>query len=103
MLAERAAFIAGRELDDRMAIDEDIRKYYGKRSDIVHGGKKTDVSLDDIEKFGLLVRRIALSLLERLDKLGDKIGNVEKLEDWMKQQKYTLSNCNSKEELNAAS
>lgn len=96
MLAERAAFTAGRELDDRLAIDKGIRKYYGMRSNIVHGGEG-DVSLDDIDEFGQLVRRVSLSLLERLDELGNQIGDVEKLEKWVKVQKYTLSEHNSKE------
>ncbi len=101
MLAERAAFIAGRDLSDRLAIDKDIRKYYGMRSKIVHGSEG-DASLDDIEKFGQLVRRLALALLEKLDKLRDEISSIEKLEKWVKVQKYTLPNCGSKEELNAA-
>lgn len=96
MLAERAAFIAGRKLDDRLAIDKDIRTYYGKRSKIVHGGEG-DVSLDDIDKFGQLVRRLALALLEKLDELGDEIGEVEKLERWVKVQKYTTPDHNNKE------
>ena len=96
MLAERAAFIAGRELDDRLAIDRGIRQYYGMRSNIVHGGEG-DASLDDIDEFGQLVRRVSLSLLERLDELGNQIGDVEKLEKWVKVQKYTLSEHNSKE------
>jgi hypothetical protein len=91
MLAERAAFIAGRNLNDRLAIDKDIRKYYGMRSNIVHGGEG-DASLDDIDRFGELVRRLALALLEKLDTLDDKLSNVEKLEKWVKKQKYTLPN-----------
>jgi len=89
MLAERAAFIAGGDLDDRFTIDNDIRTYYGTRSKVIHRGEG-DVSLDDIDKFGELVRRLALALLEKLDELGDEIGDVEKLEKWVKVQKYTL-------------
>jgi len=95
MLAERAAFIAGRDRDDRLAIDKDIRKYYGKRSKIVHGEGVT--SLHDIDEFGQLVRRLALDLLEKLEELGDEISNVEKLEKWVKVQKYTVPEHNSEE------
>jgi len=91
MLAERAAFIAGRNLNDRLAIDKGIRKYYGMRSNIVHGGEG-DASLDDIDKFGQLVRRLALALLEKLDELANELSDVEKLEKWVKQQKYILPN-----------
>lgn len=96
MLAERAAFIAGKDLNDRMEIDKNIRKFYGMRSDIVHGGKE-DISSDDIDKFGQLVRRLALALLEKLDELGDKLGDVDKLQVWVKEEKYTLPDNDSKE------
>lgn len=89
MLAERAAFIAGKDLDDRLAIDRSIRKYYGMRSDIVHGGKR-DIILIDIDNFGILVRRIAFALLGKLDELGSNLSTVEKLESWVKTQRYTL-------------
>jgi hypothetical protein len=89
MLAERAAFIAGKNLNDRLAIDKDIRTYYGMRSNIVHGGEG-EVSLDNIDGFGQLVRRVALALLEKLDELANELSNVEKLENWVKKQKYTL-------------
>ena len=59
------------------------------RSDIVHGGKR-DILLSDINNFGILVRRVALALLEKLAELGDNLGTVEKLETWVKTQKYTL-------------
>ena len=89
MLAERAAFIAGKDFDDRLKIDKDIRGYYAKRSDIVHG-RKRDISLSDIDSFGILVRRLALALLEKLDELGSNLSTVEKLESWVKTQRYTL-------------
>lgn len=89
MLAERAAFIAGKGLDDRLAIDRNVRGHYGTRSKIVHGDKR-DVSLTDIDKFGILVRRVALALLEKLDELGSNLSTVEKLASWVKTQRYTL-------------
>ncbi len=98
MLAERAAFIAGRDRPDRLAIDKGIRTYYGTRSNIVHGGEG-EVSLDDIDGFGQLVRRLALALLEKLDELANELSTVEKLEKWVKKQRYTLPN--SEEALNA--
>jgi len=89
MLAERAAFIAGKDLDDRLKIDKDIRKYYGMRSKIVHG-VKINIKLRVIDSFGMLVRRVALALLEKLDELGDKLSTVDQLESWVKTQRYTL-------------
>jgi len=101
MLAERAAFIAGGDFDDRLTIDKNIRKYYRIRGKVIHRGEG-DVSLNDIDKFGQLVRRLALALLEKLDKLGDELSDVDKLERWVREQKYILSDHNSKEGLNAA-
>jgi hypothetical protein len=89
MLAERAAFIAGKDLKERKKIDKDIRKYYAMRSEIVHGGKR-DIPLTDIDNFGILVRHLALALLEKLDELGSNLSTVEKLESWVKTQRYTL-------------
>ena len=97
MLAERAAFIAGKDLDDRLAIDKDIRKYYKMRGSIVHGGEG-DVSLDDIDGFGKLVRRIAIALLEKPDELGTEISDVDKLQAWVNKQKYILPKSNSSKE-----
>lgn len=96
MLAERASFVAGMNLKDRQDIDKKVRRYYAKRSSIVHG-IEGEVLLRDIDEFGNLVRRLALALLEKLDKLGDKIVNVEKLEDWVKLQRYSLPEDTTKE------
>ena len=89
MLAERAAFIAGKDFESRLDIDQKIRKYYGKRSEIVHKGQ-ANVSLAALDDFGALVRKIALALLEKLDKLCDKISDVDRLEIWVKSQRYAL-------------
>lgn len=89
MLAERAAFIAGKDLDDRLTIASNIHSYYGMRSDIVHGGGK-DISADDIDGFGTLVRRLALALLGKLDELGNQLDTVENLASWVKTRRYTL-------------
>jgi hypothetical protein len=89
MLAERAAFIAGNDLDDRLAIDGKVRGHYNTRSDIVHG-EKGDVQLTEIDDFGILVRRLTLAVLEKLDKLEDRLRNVNDLAGWVKTQRYTL-------------
>lgn len=89
MLAERAAFVAGKDLDGRVKIDHDIREHYGMRSKIVHG-VKVNIELRSINSFGMLVRHVTLALLEKLDELGDNLSTVEKLENWVKTQRYTL-------------
>jgi len=94
MLAERAAFIAGKDLNDRLSIDKDIRTYYGKRSNIFHGSSEV-VSLDDIDEFGKLIRCLALALLGKLDELGGTLSDINKLERWVKEQKYSLPSNNT--------
>jgi len=89
MLAERSAFVAGKDLADRLAIDRDVRKYYRMRSNIVHGGER-DTPLTDIDGFGILVRRLSFDLLEKLDKLGGNLSTVEDLERWVRTQRYSL-------------
>lgn len=89
MLAERAAFLVGKDHDNRLHIDKEVRFYYGKRSKIVHNGI-ADVSFDDLDNFGTLVRQLALTLLKRSDQLGNELSTVEKLEKWVKSERYTL-------------
>jgi len=89
MLAERAAFVLGKDQKERLNIDEKVRDYYGKRSGIVHG-RKGDVSFDDLDEFGGLVRRLAVALLERSEQLEEELSTVEKLEGWVKLQRYAL-------------
>jgi len=89
MLAERAAFIVGKDLADRQQIDKDTRTHYRTRSEIVHGDRR-DVPLSDVDNFAELARRVALALLEKLDKLGDELSTVGKLETWVRNQRYTL-------------
>jgi hypothetical protein len=89
MLAERAAFLAGKDYGSRIRIDKDIRKYYGKRSSVIHGEEAT-VSPKDIDGFGLLVRNLAIALLEMPSELSGELRDTQKLEAWTKKLKYTL-------------
>jgi len=100
MLAERAAFIAGKDYNDRLTIDQKIRHFYGKRSEIVHGGGKEVLSAD-IDEFGELVRRISLAIIEGKNVQKEYIEDSQKLETWIKEQKFTLPE--NKEALNATS
>ena len=84
MLAERAAFLVGGGPADKSDVNKAIRKYYGIRGGIFHGDEE-DISFDDIDGFGQLVRRIAIALLEKLNDLGDEIRNVEQLEGWVRE------------------
>jgi hypothetical protein len=84
MLAERAAFILGTNREDRLNIDKLIRKHYGRRSIIVHDGK-ADVSLRELDEFGILIRKLTVALLEKCNEFPD----INKLEEWIKNKRYS--------------
>ena len=90
MLAERAAFLVGKDPNDRLEIDKTVREYYGLRSQIFHEGGG-DISFDQIDGFGKLVRRIAISLLEKLDDHGAKLNSVNDLEHWVRKNRYGMA------------
>jgi len=82
-LAEPGAFIAGEDEGQRKEIHDAIYTYYGYRSGIVHGGGK-QICDDQLASFALLIRRIAWSLLDKIDILTD----VDSLQKWVLSQRY---------------
>ena len=87
MLAERAAFIIGGGYKKMRWIDKKIHDYYGIRSTIIHG-QKIEVKDSDLEEFGLLIRKLAVSLLERLSGTNQNLVSVDNLAEWVKDLKY---------------
>lgn len=84
-LAESAAFLVSKDFDRRIKVDREIRHYYKKRSAIVHG-KKVEVTPEELEGFGSLVKEIAWSLLDRMD----QFRSLNDLQNWVKVQKYMM-------------
>jgi len=82
-LSERAAFLLGTNQESRLEIDREIRKYYGKRSDLVHG-RSQQVTSSDFEKFGLLVRNIGWELLRNVD----TFNNINEFQRWVINPRY---------------
>ncbi len=87
-LAERSAFIYGTDLNTRLNIDEQIRQSYKKRSAIVHGMKE-QISDEAVKNFGQLVRSLALKMLELIELSNGTLKDIDDLEDWVRQQRYT--------------
>ena len=83
-LAERAAFLLGKDLEDRKRVHKAISGYYGKRSKTVHG-TKTDISEKDFRDFGNMVREIGWVLVEKLD----TFSSIEDLQNWTVEQRYS--------------
>jgi len=84
MLAERAAFLLGKDLTSRKDFDRTIRKYYKLRSDIAHG-RSTNINGLDFENFGKLVREIGFTLVDRIN----KVSSVDDLQNWVVEQRYS--------------
>jgi len=83
-LAERAAFLVSTDYGARLEVDKDIRRHYAKRSGIAHG-RTSIVSPRDFEEFGLLVREIGWSLLEK----HAKFTTIDDLQAWVTEQRYS--------------
>jgi hypothetical protein len=85
-LAERVAFLVGRDKDERISIDQLIRSFYGKRSDLVHGRSVT-IEMDDYLKFGAVIRNVAFELCKLIDN-SPKLKTVKNLQKWVLDQRY---------------
>ena len=83
-LAERAAFLLGTDKSDRMRVDREIRKYYGKRSKIIHG-QEDIIDEKDFNDFGGLVRQIAFALSLNLSQLK----TINDLQTWLLSMRYS--------------
>jgi hypothetical protein len=89
-LAERCAFLVGKNQTERKEIHNRIHEYYGIRSGIVHGGDKeiTDVQFAD---FGMLVRSTFWAVLRKIN----MFKSINDLQRWILDQRYSLSTIES--------
>lgn len=83
-LAERAAFLVGKNQTERQKIHSQVHAYYGLRSGIVHGGDKR-ISDEQLAGFALLVREVIWALLNRID----DFQNIDSLQEWVFSQRYS--------------
>jgi hypothetical protein len=83
-LAERGAFLAGKDPSGRRDVHNAIYKFYGRRSGIVHGNA-TAILEEDLVEFSRLVRTLAWALLARIDEFGD----VDDIQGWVLDQRYS--------------
>lgn len=85
ILGRRCAIVAGKNSKDQKEIYDSIQKYYRTRSEIVHGANKK-ISDDEFSDFGDLVRKVAWSLLEKVD----YFTNINELHNWVLTQPLKL-------------
>jgi len=67
-LAEKTAFLLGNNFEERMKIYRDMKRIYGKRSALIHGGEDEKLSEKDEHVSEMYVRSVIFKLLELLDK-----------------------------------
>jgi hypothetical protein len=83
-LAERGAFLTGKDRSARRDVHDAIYKFYGRRSGIVHGNA-TQVLEEDLVEFSRLVRTIAWALLARIH----DFEVVEDIQRWVLAERYS--------------
>ncbi|MXY07659.1 MAG: hypothetical protein F4049_04585 [Gemmatimonadetes bacterium] len=84
-LAESVAVLLGRNQRERLQIDEEMRKFYGKRSAIVHKGSD-EVSREDCERFLSYARNCLIFLLG--DDTYRQLGSLDAIHRHMKEFKF---------------
>jgi hypothetical protein len=83
-IAERAAFLVGKDAPQRTQIDEEIRNFYKKRSQIVHGDELAGTEID-LEAASKLIRNVGWGLMKNLD----QFTNIDQLQIWIRTMRYT--------------
>lgn len=83
-VAESVAFLMSDELDGRKQIVSIVRQYYGMRSGVAHGGKKT---INDTE-LSTLMNIAGTSIMVTIKKL-DKFSSQNEFMSWIEDKKLT--------------
>ena len=84
-LAESVAVLLGRNQRERLQIDKEMRKFYGKRSAIVHKGSE-EVSREDCARFLSYARNCLIFLLG--DDTYRQLGSLDAIHRHMKEFKF---------------
>ena len=85
-LAESVAVLLGRNRGERLRIDKEMRKFYGKRSAIVHKGSD-EVSREDCARFLSYARNCLIFLLG--DDTYRQLASLDALHRHMKEFKFS--------------
>ena len=84
-LAESVAVLLGRNQEERLRIDKEMREFYGKRSAIVHKGSD-EVSREDCARFLSYARSCLIFLLG--DDTYRQLGSLEAIHRHLKEFKF---------------
>mgnify|MGYP004714765531 CR=1 FL=1 len=90
--SESYAFINGDNVDERISLESEFKKFYGERSGLVHGGKEklTNASINPYEMITKTIRNVLIN-----PKFCN-CKNMSELALLFKQMKYSLSDDASK-------
>ena len=82
-LAERAAFLIGGSIEEKLAIHKKVAALYGKRSKIVHGSSD-DLEFKDLKEFSEIIRLVIFSYFNKLD----DFNSIDDFQRWILNQRY---------------
>ena len=93
-LSESYAFINGDNVDERISLESEFKKFYGERSGLVHGGKEklTNASINPYEMITKTIRNVLIN-----PKFSN-CKNMSELASLFKRMKYSIFDDVSKSE-----
>jgi len=84
MLAERTAFLLGRDRETRLQLHKAVAELYGTRGKVMHG----ELDLIDNQRLARWAYLVWSIVREMLNRSGD-FGTVDDLARWVRSQRYT--------------
>jgi hypothetical protein len=85
-ISESTALTIGKDYDERIGIESEVKKLYGLRSKIVHSGNK-NISLYDLNKILSITRKVLIELTTNYE--YKSIKEVRELHALFKRMKYS--------------
>jgi hypothetical protein len=85
-LAEFSAYIVGDDFDSRLEVEKSVKKLYGRRSAVAHGGSQSVLESEVIEAL-----KLVRNLLKRITTNPElsAMTSMKQLQDWVQRKKYT--------------
>jgi hypothetical protein len=85
-LGERTAFLVGKNLDDRMSVDSQVKKLYRLRSRVIHHGR-TEITHAELDWLSNVLQCAILRLIQHKDRMG--VSNDKEFRDWFVKNKFS--------------
>lgn len=85
-MAEYSAFIIGTDFESRSQVERLVKKLYGRRSAVAHGGSQSVLESEVYEALGL-VKYLITKIITEPALLA--ITSIDQLQEWISRQKYS--------------